>query len=206
MGPSPRNPFRTSHRTIRLTLAWAFMDREYQSRKCENVSECSDDAECSLEEQSHLPRCQSDQVKISYRTSSVAVILVIAGSFAVPESLMVRPRISAGSVNEGVITFDPCSMWEQIGWTIRLAALIWFGTFLPLFVQGLRNRTLPRFLAVVCLIAFGWSLRNQLWRVQHCQSNFGVGVYAVWVATVALMCLHHVLQRDPSTSIPTCSR
>jgi len=134
-------------------------------------------------------------MKISYRTSSIAVIMVFAGMFVVPESLMVRPRIPAGSAIEGGVTFDPCFMWDQVAWTIRLAFLVWFGTFLPLLVQGLRNRTLPRLMAVVCLIAFGWSLQDQLWRVQHCQSNFGIGVYAVWVATVALMGLHHVLQR-----------
>lgn len=133
-------------------------------------------------------------MKISYRTSSVAVVLVFVGMFAIPESLMMRPRISTVPTSD-FVGFDTCFMWEQIAWTIRLAALVWFGTFLPLLVQGLRNRTLPRLIAVVCLIAFGWNIQSQLWRVQHCQSNFGIGVYAVWVATVALMCFHHVFQR-----------
>jgi hypothetical protein len=111
-----------------------------------------------------FPRCIFGRVKISYRVTSIAVVLVVVGMIVVPGSLTVRPP-ALTTVSDGGISFNPCfGMWEQIGWLIRLSALVWIGTFLPSFVQGLRNRTMPRVAAVVSLIAFGLSLHNQVWR------------------------------------------
>jgi hypothetical protein len=134
-------------------------------------------------------------VKISYRVTSIAIVLVVVGMIVVPGSMTMRPPAPTRASGDGVVSFDPCLMWEQLGWLIRLSALVWIGTFLPLFVQGLRNRTMPRVVAVVSLIAFGLSLHNQVWRVQHCGSNVGIGLFAVWVVAVGMMCLHHVFQR-----------
>jgi hypothetical protein len=134
-------------------------------------------------------------MRISYRVTSIAVVLVVVGMFIAPESLMVRPPAPTRALGEGIISFDPCSMWEQIGWLIRLAALVWIVTFLPLFLRGLWNRTLPRMVAAISLIAFGLSLRNQVWQVEHCESNVGIGMFAAWVIAVGLLCIHHVLQR-----------
>jgi hypothetical protein len=135
-------------------------------------------------------------VKISYRITSIAVVLVVVGMIVVPESLMVRPPASTTVLGDGGISFNPCfAMSEHAGWLIRLSALVWIGTFLPLFVQGLRKRTMPRWVAVVSAIAFGLSLHNQLWRVQPCGSNVSIGLFALWVVVVGMMCLHHVIQR-----------
>jgi uncharacterized membrane protein YhaH (DUF805 family) len=134
-------------------------------------------------------------MKISYRVASIAVVLAVVLQFIVPESMFVRPRIPTGQNAEGTISFDPCFMWEQIAWTIRLATFVWLGTFLPLLVQGLRNRTLPRLVAVVSLIAFFLSLQDQPFRVLHCQSNFGISVFLTWVLAVALLCFQHAVQR-----------
>ena len=86
-------------------------------------------------------------------------------------------------------------MWEQIGWLIRLSALVWMITFFPLLLRGLWNRSLPRVVAAISLIAFGLSLHNKVSLVEHCYSTAGVGVFAAWVMAVGLLCIHHVLQR-----------
>ena len=78
---------------------------------------------------------------------------------------------------------------------IQFAALVWFATFLSLLVQGIRNRTVPRVVPIVSLIASAPSLRNQLWRTQHCDVNLGIVVSWVWIMAVGLMCFHHLIQR-----------
>jgi hypothetical protein len=54
-------------------------------------------------------------MRISYRTSSIAVLLVFIGMFLVPESLMVRPRAPTKALADGVVYFDPCIVWDQMG-------------------------------------------------------------------------------------------
>ena len=61
-------------------------------------------------------------MRISYRISSIAVLLVFVGMFLLPESLMVRPRAPTKALVEGAVSFDPCTMWEQSGWLIRLSS------------------------------------------------------------------------------------
>ena len=134
-------------------------------------------------------------MRISYRVSSIAVLLVVVGMFLLPESLMIRPRAPAKAVVEGAVGFDLCTAWGQSGWLIRLSVLVWIGTFLYLFVEGIRNRTVPRAVAIVSFVAFGLSLHNRLWRVQHCESILGIVAFSVWIMAVGLMCVHHIIQR-----------
>ena len=134
-------------------------------------------------------------MRISYRISSVAVLLVFLGMFLLPESLLVRPRAPTKALVEGTVSFDPCMMWEQISLLIRLSVLVWLPTFLSLFVQGFRNRTIPRMVAIVSFIAFCVSSFHQFWRVQRCEANLGIFVFSVWVAVVGLACVHHIIQR-----------
>ncbi len=122
-------------------------------------------------------------------------MLVFIGMIFLPESLMVRPRAPVKAAVEGAVGFDLCTAWEQIGGLIRLSALIWSATFLYLLVQGLRNRTVPRVIAIISIVASAPSVRNQLWRVQHCQSNLGIALFWVWIMVVGLMCVHHIIQR-----------
>ena len=134
-------------------------------------------------------------MRISYRVSSVAVLLVFVGMFLLPESLLVRPRAPAKDVVEGTVGIGPCTTWEQISGFIRLSALVWLATFLSLFVQGLRNRTVPRMVAIVSLIAFCLGPLDQLGRIQYCEADLGIFIFWVWIAAVALICVHHIIQR-----------
>jgi hypothetical protein len=141
-----------------------------------------------------INRCLLSRMKISYRITSVVVLVVTAGLFAVPDSLTVRPSVPSTGPEHRASAFDPCSMWIQMGLLVQLVALVWIGTLLSLWVQGLRNRTLPRIVAIVSLVALGFKVRNEAWRAP-CYSNTAIGLSAIWVTAVALMCLHHLLQR-----------
>lgn len=133
-------------------------------------------------------------MRISYRVSSISVLLIFAGMFLLPESLMVRPRALKSFAN-GAVSFDPCMMWARIGWLIRVSAFVWLATFLSLFAQGIRNRTVPRVVAIVSLTAFCLGPFNQLWRIQYCEANLTIVVFSVWIMAVGLMCIHHIIQR-----------
>ena len=50
------------------------------------------------------------------------------------------------------ISFDPCAMWEQMGWINRLSIMVRFGTVVALMVQGLLNRPIPGWVPVLCLV------------------------------------------------------
>jgi hypothetical protein len=138
-------------------------------------------------------------MKISYRTSSILVLLVLLAAILTPESLTMRRPVLTRLAN-GDFPMDFCNTTEYIGWKYRLAAYVWVVTFLIMIVQGLRKRTVFRLTAMVSLVAFGITLHHELWRVQHCYSNFGIASFCFWTWAVALMCLHHFLQRPvPAT-------
>jgi len=148
------------------------------------------------------------RMKISYRVTSFAVLSLFLAQILAPASFFVKPQPSALSSGDGGASFDFCSAWEQIGWVIhlsvlliRLSALVWMATFLPLFFQGLRNRTLPRAFAVASLIAVGPFMHNRLWWVQRCESSGGVAMFALWVAAVCAASIHHLIQRPPNYEI-----
>jgi len=136
---------------------------------------------------------------ISYRSTSIAVVLFFVAMWAVPESLTMRPRPTSGYLGQDVVTFDPCMMWEQIDWQVRLATLVWFGTALAMFIRGLRNRTVPRAVALVSLLALVPVVHHDLWRMNLCESRVGVGMHVACVAAVLLMTLQHLVGRktDP---------
>lgn len=137
------------------------------------------------------------KMKVSYRvTSSVFVIsyvLVIASQLLVNG---LRGHESATVDEVGVAQFDPCTMWEQMPATVVLSSIVWFVSFVILLVQGLRNRSAPRWLAITCLVALGPTVNHNLsWRLQHCYTKVGRVGFWICVSAVGLMCLHQILQR-----------
>jgi len=135
-------------------------------------------------------------MKVSHRTVGIAVLIVVLAAIVTPGSWLARPPIPTTISADGAVGFDVCNAWEQIGVIYRLSALAWVATFIRLIVQSLRNRTVSRTTALVCLASFGIMEYHELWRIQHCYSTFGLGWFGVWVSTVALLCLHHVFQRS----------
>ncbi len=123
------------------------------------------------------------------------MLLAFALVAVTPASVFVRPSAPATPTPDGAISFDPCFLVGQVGWLVRLAALSWTVTFLPLLVQGLRNRTLPKTFGILSLIAFVPIVIHGFWRVQNCETNAGVAFSVVQVVTVVVMSLHHIVPR-----------
>ena len=131
-------------------------------------------------------------MRISYRVTSMLVVvtyLLVSTIEWVAES----PHAASPTVAS---EFDPCLMlWEQVPATVRISTLVWFTSFLILLVQGFRNRAVPRWLAIACLIALVPTFHHQLWRVQQCYTKLGAVDLWICIGTVCLMCLHQTFQR-----------
>ncbi len=93
-------------------------------------------------------------MRFSYRLTSVLVIAIYV-IWAASEALLNSSptRVLKENLETGVIQFDSCLMWEQIPAAVRISNLLWFGSLLALLVQGMRNRSAPRWLAIACLMA-----------------------------------------------------
>jgi hypothetical protein len=131
-------------------------------------------------------------VKISYRWSTGAALLSIAMSILTGIFFHRSPESTVAST----VGWDPCMMWEQMAVTVRLSALLCFGSFLVLIVQGLRNRSVPRLLSVVGLISFGVVTQHALWREMRCDTQPGQVAFFIWIAAAVLMCLHQIVQHQ----------
>ena len=75
-------------------------------------------------------------VRISYRVTSVIVVvtyLLLLLSLMEQVAGSSRPASPKTRASE----FDPCiMMWEQIPFTVRIATLVWFPSFLVLLVHS----------------------------------------------------------------------
>jgi hypothetical protein len=136
-------------------------------------------------------------LKINHRWSSwlvIATYLVTVGAEYVSGS----HRSFAPSVNlpPESIGFNPCMMWERIPASARIATLVWFPTFLATLTQGFRNRAAARYLPILCLLAYGPVIQHQLWRIRDCYPPIGRIGFWILVASVCVMCLHHIIQRQ----------
>jgi hypothetical protein len=89
-------------------------------------------------------------------------------------------------------------MWEQIPQTFQVASLVLFAATLAFLIQGFRNRSAPRLLAVAGLIALPIAVQHRLWRILACYGQPARVWYFVEVGAVAMMFLHHIIQRPLS--------
>jgi hypothetical protein len=127
-----------------------------------------------------------------YMLAVVTYLLVSAIEWVAESPHAAPPTVGS---EPGVERFDPCMMWEQVPATVRISTLVWFTSFLILLVQGFRNRAVPRWLAIACLIAVVPTFHHQLWRVQQCYTKLGAVDFWICIGTVCLMCLHQAFQR-----------
>ena len=137
-------------------------------------------------------------MRVSYRVTSGLVIatylLLIFSEYLFHPSRPVHDPVAP--VKAGAIQFDPCGMWiSQMPMTVIIPGLFFSVSMPILLVQGMRNRSVSRWLAVASLISLGPVVNDQLWMVQHCYSTLGVVGFWVCNAAVALMCLHQIVQR-----------
>jgi hypothetical protein len=127
-------------------------------------------------------------MRISYRFTSgaavVAMALVMSEAFLPPAPLRPRPV----SLEPGAVSWDPCSIWEQLHPMYRLAAFVSFGAFVVLAYQGIRNRSGPRWLAIAGVPALALWIDSDWWRISAgCYSSRSATVLFAWAATVSLM-------------------
>ena len=86
-------------------------------------------------------------MRISYRIGTGAALL----SFAVSLAIGMLSHKPPQRVTSLTIAWDPCTMMRgQISAAVRVSALLWLGSFLVLIVQGLRNRSVPRWVTAGC--------------------------------------------------------
>jgi hypothetical protein len=111
-------------------------------------------------------------MRASDRTVSSIVATIFVLVFAI-EFLFDKALVPAKTVAEpGVVQFNVCTMWEQIPATVRLSTIVSFVTTFVLLVQGLRNRSVPRWLAALCLVAPFPSINHDYWQRQECYTKF----------------------------------
>ena len=123
-------------------------------------------------------------MKISYRWSTIPVLLLPLGSAAFT-SLFER---SAGATAD----LSPCYLWEQLPVVTRLSALLFLPSFPILVVQGLRNRSVPRWMSAACLLGFAGVLQHEMWRSLACRNRFEMVSSLFWAGTVVLMCVYQI--------------
>ena len=134
-------------------------------------------------------------MKISYRTSSVGFLL---GFIVIPIALLsMLPQAAPLPVSipvvhaEGAVSFNPCYMCQASA-IERLSVITWLVTLLVVVVKGLLNRAAPRWVAVICLLAFGRMMLYSFELYKKCSNqNF----FEPWFCLgVAMICLHHIFQ------------
>ena len=136
-------------------------------------------------------------MKISYRVTSGSVLIVFILIEAIELLFQKSPEPkTASTVGEAVVVgWNPCMMGEQLSPIVRLSYLVWFGTFVVVIVQGLRNRPVARWLSIVSLIALGITVNHVRWEWIHCYIRPSLTTFLVWVFAVTLMCVHQIVQR-----------
>ena len=135
-------------------------------------------------------------MKISYRISSIGFLL---GFIVIPIALSMLPQTAPPPVSnrvfhaEGVVSFDPCSMWRQVSAMERLTGIVWFAIMVVVVVKGLLNQVAARWVAILCLLAFGRIMLYSFEFYKNCgNQNFSEPWFCFGVT---MICLHHILQR-----------
>ena len=135
-------------------------------------------------------------MKISYRISSVGFLL---GFIVVPIALSMLPQAAPPPVSnravrgDGVVSFDLCSMRGQIPAMDKLTVMVWFATMVVVVVKGLLNHVAARWVAFLCLLAFGRIMLYSFEFYKNCgNQNFSEPWFCIGVT---MICLHHIIQR-----------
>jgi hypothetical protein len=132
--------------------------------------------------------------RIPYRTTSGAALgtsLVLTVWTWLPKSPPALPK----HPGPGEWQFDLCTLSGQIGAIDRLAVSAGLVAFLVFLIQGLRNRTGPRPLALAGIAAIPWAVLGDWWRIRAgCYSLGGMICAFIWLGSVGLMFLHHAVQ------------
>jgi len=125
-------------------------------------------------------------MKISYRLTSGAPLAALA--LPIVEAFLPREPRPPG--------FELCGLIDnQFATMPKLFALVWLGAYVTFTVQGLRNRSGPRWFAIAALPALFLSVKSHWWWISMgCSSSRNTALFLLWVGMVGLMFLHHAVQ------------
>jgi hypothetical protein len=115
-----------------------------------------------------------------------AILVAIISSF-VPQP---PPGGTQGVVEPGVARWDPCSLRVEYGSMHRLVLLVAFGTVGVFTVQGLRNRSGPRWLAIVGLLSLVLGVEEDWWELP-CYRTASLASLFACLGAAGVMLLHH---------------
>ena len=132
-------------------------------------------------------------MSISYRLTATATVVTFAIYLTADAMSPYRP-LPANWVSNAT-SFDLCTALDQVGLSVSLALLVWLVALVIVTVGGLRNRPAPRWIVVLCIIAFPAWAPSHFWRWQHCSSAVQIYASAIWYTSASVMCLHQVFKR-----------
>jgi len=126
-------------------------------------------------------------MRVPYRLTSGAALSALA--LTLVASFVPRAPRAAG--------FDPCSIIDD-QWNMmpKLPTLVWLGAYVLFSVQGLRNRSGPRWLAIAGLLA---GVLSSLVEVSKhirfgCYTKDGLVLSLMWFGFAMIMFLHHAVR------------
>ena len=86
-------------------------------------------------------------------------------------------------------------MWVQQTATERLGIFVCLGAFVLFAVQGLRNRSGPRWLAIAGLPGLLFAILSDWWRISAgCYDAVSLTLSSFWVVATGAMFFHHAAQ------------
>src|SRR5271163_3094000 len=137
-------------------------------------------------------------MRISYRvvSSIVAVTFVVVAVIGLLFDSSRARKFTSVAV-DGAIQIDPCTMWEQIPTAVRLSTTLSSVTTLILLVQGFRNRSVPRWAAILCLVAPIPTIHHEYWQRHECYTKLSATLLWICIFAVGLMCVRQILHRRP---------
>jgi hypothetical protein len=142
------------------------------------------------------------RLRTQYRVSSVAVIVVVVGCVL---SFVVTPEVSPDLAPNG--QSEPCVIWDQLTYTVRLGTVAAFAASLGCLFRGLWNRPAPRWLAIPGIAGLPIAFQYHLMR-EHtvCRPEIPTSELILCGALI-LMFLHHAIQprrqRSAASGNPT---
>ena len=137
-------------------------------------------------------------MRVNYRASAGAVIVVFLILVATRSLFNNAGQPAAVALVNGASAVQFCADRWDLSMLGQSAVAVWFVTFPILMTQGLRNRSVPRWLSIPSLIAFTFLMYGELVMklASDCPyTRSSIFRASILVLAVCVMCLHQIFQR-----------
>lgn len=104
-----------------------------------------------------------------------------------------RGLIPGAAAPDGSITFDLCRMSEHSGNIGQIIRIVWFVILVALLLPRLRNRPLPKLVAILGLICFLPTIYERKWYLLNCMTAVGAVLFRLWTLVITFSFLRHIL-------------